>query len=205
MSEVAIAPKPAAPKVAKTSKAVKAPKVAKPKMPEVHPKFSVMISAAISSLNERKGSSRQAILKYVMANYKVGTDQKAINSRVKVALRNGLAKSVFVSAKGTGASGSFKNVQKHAAVAKPKDSPIKKAPAKKPKTAKKSGSTPKKATIKKAAKSPAKVAKKPKSAVAKKPTAEKKVKAAKVKTHVKKVAKKSPVKKVAKKVAPAKK
>ena len=203
MSEVAIAPMPAAPKVAKAAKP-KAPKVAKPKVPEVHPKFAVMISAAISALNERKGSSRHAIVKYIMAHYKVGTDQKAINSRVKVALRNGLAKSVIVNSKGTGAAGSFKNVQK-AAVAKPKASPVKKAATKKPKTVKKAGSTPKKAAVKKPVKSPAKVAKKPKSAVAKKPTAEKKVKAAKAKTPVKKIAKKSPVKKVAKKAAPAKK
>jgi histone H1/5 len=204
MADVATTPISSAPKVTKAAK----PKVAKPKVPEAHPKFAAMIGAAISALNERKGSSRQAIVKYIMANYKVGTDQKAINSRVKVALKSGLAKTTLKNSKGVGAVGSFKNVEKSAAVAKPKKSPVKKVAAKKPKTLKKSA-TPKKAVAKKA-KTPVKPKTvKPKSAAAMKPTAQKKVKAAKVKTPAKKVAKKivkkTPAKKVAKKAAPAKK
>merc|ERR1712154_502290 len=44
---------------------------AKPKAPAAHPKYSVMIAAAITALKERTGCSRQAILKYICANYKV--------------------------------------------------------------------------------------------------------------------------------------
>ena len=37
-----------------------------------HEHTSVMIAAAIGPLKERSGSSRQAILKYIKANYEVG-------------------------------------------------------------------------------------------------------------------------------------
>merc|ERR1712080_753422 len=47
---------------------VKAKKVAKP---AAHPPFKAMILTAIKALKERGGSSRQAILKYVVANNKV--------------------------------------------------------------------------------------------------------------------------------------
>jgi histone H1/5 len=47
-------------------------KKAAPKKPAEHPKYSEMVVAAIAALKERKGSSRQAILKYIQANYKVG-------------------------------------------------------------------------------------------------------------------------------------
>jgi len=36
-----------------------------------HPPYREMISAAIVNLKERNGSSRQAIKKYIYANYKV--------------------------------------------------------------------------------------------------------------------------------------
>ena len=49
--------------------AKKAP--AKPKKPAEHPTYAVMIGAAIAALKDRTGSSRQAILKYICANYKV--------------------------------------------------------------------------------------------------------------------------------------
>ena len=89
-------------KVAKTKTPKK--KSTKPKTPAAHPKYSDMIKAAVSSLKERGGSSRQAILKYVMAHYKVGNDQKKVNSRVKVALKSGLKSGALKHAKGTGAS-----------------------------------------------------------------------------------------------------
>ena len=50
------------------AKVVKAKKVAKP---AAHPTFKAMFLAAIPALKERGGSSRQAILKYVVANNKV--------------------------------------------------------------------------------------------------------------------------------------
>lgn len=72
---VAAAPAPAAasPKKAK-AKAVKARKPAAAKAPASHPTYIDMTRAAIQALKDRTGSSRQAILKYIMANYKVMTD-----------------------------------------------------------------------------------------------------------------------------------
>jgi hypothetical protein len=37
-----------------------------------------MVGKAISALKERGGSSRQAILKYIMANFNVGKDAKSV-------------------------------------------------------------------------------------------------------------------------------
>ena len=97
-----------------------------------HPTYIKMVSAAIAALKERNGSSRQAVLKYIMDNYKLGSDQKPVNSRLKVALRNGIAKGVLKHVgKSTGANGSFKLAEKAAAKQKKVKSPKKKA-AKKP-------------------------------------------------------------------------
>jgi len=71
-----------------------------------HPKYADMIKAAIVQLNDRGGSSRAAILKYVLANYKV--EPQSANQHLKVALKNGLKTNYFRQTKGTGASGSFK-------------------------------------------------------------------------------------------------
>ena len=46
-------------------------KAVKAQAPAAHPKYSVMIGAAITTLKDRTGSSHQAILKYICANYKV--------------------------------------------------------------------------------------------------------------------------------------
>ena len=51
---------------APSSPAKKAPK--KPAVKPAHPPYAVMIAAAIKALKERGGSSRQAILKYILAN-----------------------------------------------------------------------------------------------------------------------------------------
>merc|ERR1712018_1089835 len=98
-------------------------KAAKPKKPANHPKYSDMIKAAITSLKERGGSSRQAILKYISANYKVG-DNAA--SHLKLALRAGVKNGSLAQSKGTGASGSFKLGAKKVA---PKKKPAAKKPA----------------------------------------------------------------------------
>ena len=188
----AVAAKPVAAKPAK--------KAAKPKVPAAHPKYTEMIAAAVGSLKERGGSSRQAILKYIVAKYNVGKNETVINTHLKMALRSGVKSGSLKQAKGTGATGSFRLGEK--AKAAPK-----KAVAKKPRTpsAAKKAKSPKKA-VKKATKSPKKaaakksVAKKPKSpAKAKKPAskvtkpkvAAKKPKAAKPK----KAAAKKPAKK----------
>merc|ERR1712088_255844 len=147
------------------------------------------IAAAITALKDKKGSSRQAIVKYIMANNNLGgADAKAVNSRTKVALKNGLKAGVLKNAKGTGVTGSFKLVK----IEKPKKA--KKHKAKKP--AAKKAKSPKKAAKKTAAKKP-KAAKSPK----KKPAA--KPKAAAKKSPAKKAAK--PAKKATAKKAKAKK
>jgi histone H1/5 len=81
---------------------------AKPQKPAAHPKYSEMVGKAIAALKERGGSSRQAILKYVMANFNVGKDAKTVNVHLKLSLRAGVKDKGLKQSKGTGASGSFK-------------------------------------------------------------------------------------------------
>merc|ERR1711971_894896 len=151
-------------------KAAKPKKASKPKAPAAHPTYITMVSAAITALKERNGSSRQAVLKYIMANYKRGNDQKPVNSRLKVALRNGTQKGVLKNVgKATGASGSFKLGEK--AAAKPKKAKSPKKAAKKP--AAKKPAAKKAASPKKAAKKPAAAKKSPAKKAAKKPAAKK--------------------------------
>ena len=176
-----------------------AKKAAKPKVPAAHPKYTEMIAAAVGSLKERGGSSRQAILKYIVAKYNVGKNETVINTHLKMALRSGVKNGSLKQAKGTGATGSFrlgetaKAAPKKAVAKKPKATVAKKAKSPK-KVVKKATKSPKKAAAKKSVakkpKSPAK-AKKPASKVTKPKAAAKKPKAAKPK----KVAAKKPAKK----------
>ena len=175
-------------------KAKKVPaKKAAPKKPADHPKYGEMIAACITSLKERSGSSRQAILKYIQANYKVGD---SASTHCKLALRRGVASGQLKQVKGTGASGSFKLAEK------PKK-PKKKVAAKKPAVKKAKKPAAKKAKKPAAKKTPMK-AKKPaaKKPAAKKPAAAAKKPAAKA---AKKPVKKAGKKKAAAKKAPAKK
>ena len=109
-----------------------------------HPPYNEMIRQALVALKERGGSSRQAILKYVMANFKVGGDEHSVNTHLKVALRNGVKSELLKQSKGSGATGSFrlgadakKSVavgREKVAVAKPKLSKAKPAVAAKKRT-----------------------------------------------------------------------
>ena len=171
---VTATPKAATPKVKK---------VAKPKVPAAHPKYIEMVATAVAALKERGGSSRQAILKYITANFKVGD---TANAHLKLALKSGVKAGTLKQAKGTGASGSFKLGEKPKKVAKKATKPkaakpkVKKTAAKKPaakksaakKPAAKKVKTPKKSAAKKPA---AKKVKTPKKAAAKKPAAKKSV------------------------------
>merc|ERR1712106_240539 len=115
----------------------------------------------ITTLKDRTGSSRQAILKHICANNKVDAAKAAV--QVRLALKRGVAKGALKMARASGkGAGSYKVVK----VEKPKK--VKKA--KKP--AAKKAKKPKKAAKKPAAKKPA--AKK----AAKKPAAKKAVKKA---------------------------
>ena len=69
-----------------------------------HPKYSVMIESAIKALKERNGSSRQAILKYVTANYSLEPKKAAIQLRLalKRAVATGSLKMAKLSGKGAG-------------------------------------------------------------------------------------------------------
>ena len=80
---------------AKAHETVEVPNASKLKVPEAHPDLMEMIHAAIVALKEPNGSSRRAIVNYIMANYKVGTDQKAINSSVKDALKSSIQKGLL--------------------------------------------------------------------------------------------------------------
>lgn len=180
--KMADAAAPAAPAPAK-----KVAKAKKPAKPAAHPPFKAMILAAIPALKERGGSSRQAILKYIVANNKVDAAKAA--GPLKLALRKALAAGTIVKAKDAGkGAGKFKIGK----VEKPKKAPK----AKKPKA--------KKVVKKKAAKKPAaKKAKKPAKKAAKKPAAKKAAKKpAKKAAPKKKAAAKKPA---AKKAAPKKK
>jgi len=134
---------------------------------------------------ERGGSSRQAILKYIVKHYNVGHDERLVNAHLKLALRAGVKNGTLKQAKGTGASGSFRVGDKKEKAEKPKKKVVKKAKAKKPKPAgAKKAKKPKKAGEAKAKKpkaKKAKAAKKPAAAKVKKPkaTKAKKPKAAK--------------------------
>merc|ERR1712111_173506 len=127
------------------SDAPKAKKATKPKAPAAHPKYSVMIAAAIGALKDRTGSSRQAILKYICANYKV--DAAKAGQHLRMALKAGINKGSLKMAKESGkGAGCFKLVK----VEKPKK--VKEVKPKKPKTVKKKAP----AAEKKAKKAPAK-------------------------------------------------
>lgn len=147
-------------------------KAAAPKKPSEHPTYAVMIKAAIGTLKERSGSSRQAILKYIQANYKVG-DHAA--NHLKQALKRLVAGGELKQVKGAGASGSFKIAVAEPTKKTPKKAAAKKPAAKKPaakkakKTVAKKAATPKKAAAAKKVKKPV-AAKKP---AAKKPAAKK--------------------------------
>merc|ERR1712013_483059 len=83
------AKKGAKPKKEKKATAPAAKKEKKAATPAAHPKYSVMIAAAIGALKDRTGSSRQAILKYICANYKV--DAKKAATQLRLSLKRGVA------------------------------------------------------------------------------------------------------------------
>lgn len=143
------------------------------KKPHEHPKYSDMIVAAIRAEQQRAGSSRQSIQKYVKAHYAVGDNADA---QTKLALRRLVAAGVLKQTRGVGASGSFRLARgdeprrpgpagkKAAAKREAKKAPRKAAPkARSAAAARAPGKKPKAA----AAASPAKKAKAAKKAAAK--------------------------------------
>merc|ERR1739842_166967 len=114
----------------------------------------------IKGLKERSGSSRQAILKHVVANNKVDAAKAAV--QVRLALKRGLAKGTLKKARASGkGAGKYRLVAVKAKKPKKKKAkkpkkPKKKKAAKKPKAKKpKAKKASKKPAAKKAAKKPA--------------------------------------------------
>ena len=104
------APAAAAPAAAAPAKAKKA---AKPKAAPAHPTYKAMSVAAITALKDRTGSSRQAILKYIVANYKVGDAARAgklLNAALKKAVAGGALKTAAAAGKKN--SGCYKVAEK---------------------------------------------------------------------------------------------
>ena len=92
-----------------------------------HPTYLEMISAAITNLNDRSGSSRQAITKYVCENYKIDAQEAAPHLRraLKKGLEDGVFKTAKESGKGSGSYKIVKNKKKPAAKkAKPSIKPV---------------------------------------------------------------------------------
>ena len=174
-------------------------KAAAPKKPAEHPKYSEMIISAITTLKERNGSSRQAIVKYIKANYKVKDN---CETHIKLALKRGVLSAALAQPKGTGASGSFKVIpvpKKKPAAKKPaakKTQVVAKKPAAKKTTPKKKAAPKRKNSAKKAGN---KSTPKKKAAKAKRPVSAKKsaTKKPASKRPAKKAAKKTPKKKAA--------
>uniref|UniRef100_A0A0K0D3M5 H15 domain-containing protein n=1 Tax=Angiostrongylus cantonensis TaxID=6313 RepID=A0A0K0D3M5_ANGCA len=111
MSDVA-----AAPATTTTSPAMK--KATKPKGEKkartapTHPVYGTMIKSAIKELKDRKGASKQAILKFIVQKYKVGDNEKQINARLRLALKRGVQSGLLTQASGTGAAGRFRLAEK---------------------------------------------------------------------------------------------
>ncbi|XP_063588895.1 histone H1-delta-like [Penaeus indicus] len=78
----------------------------RPSAKRAHPKYSEMVAAALRALKERNGSSRQAILKFILASFQVG-DEKAAGVIQMQALRS-VAGWSLQQTKGAGASGSLR-------------------------------------------------------------------------------------------------
>jgi len=93
-------------KIAPVAKSVKKPST--PKAKSDHPTFAVMITEAIKQLNERSGSSKQAISKFIASNYSVDMTNNLKAKHFRVALVSGSNSGFFKQVKGTGATGSFK-------------------------------------------------------------------------------------------------
>lgn len=70
-----------------------------------HPPFNDMVMETIATLRERRGSSRQKIVKFIGETYDVGVGYER---QVNQALKRGVSRGTLLQVRGTGASGSFK-------------------------------------------------------------------------------------------------
>ncbi|KAJ1347638.1 hypothetical protein KIN20_002749 [Parelaphostrongylus tenuis] len=124
MSEVAAAPAVAWCLIQQASKA-KSEK--KPRTSPRHPVYGAMIKSAIKEPKDRRGASKQAILKFIVQKYEVPDNEKQINARLRAALKRGLQTGLLTQATGSGAAGRLRLAEKSGHESLPKA-------AKKPKT-----------------------------------------------------------------------
>lgn len=126
-------------KKGKASKSKENP-IKKPSTKPNHPATSELVLNAIKTLEEKNGSSLQAIKKFIVSHYKLDTEKLA--PFIKKFLKNAVTSGKLIQTKGKGASGSFK-----LPAAKP--SGEKKKKLAKPKSADKKSKTDKKEKKKK--------------------------------------------------------
>ncbi|XP_076064256.1 putative histone H1.6 [Oratosquilla oratoria] len=74
------------------------------------PPYMTMVVEALTKLDKKSGSSRQAIQKYITETY--GIEESKTKPHLHNALVNGVQNQVLVQVSGTGAIGSFKLVKK---------------------------------------------------------------------------------------------
>jgi len=184
-----------------------------------HPSTAVMVTAAIKTLNDKKGSTLQSIKKYLALNYQVNLTK--FSPFICKYLKTAVAKGNLIQTKGSGALGNFKlpievkkpAVKKKKAVVVAVPVTKKKPDAKKTTAVVKTATSGKRSSIEGTKESNAKKSKKvttvvkgvkPKSKTVKKvvtknsPTKTKNVGSAAIKSKTSKVVvKKTPVKKVA--------
>lgn len=138
-------------------------KAAKAKKASRYPAYNTMITEAITALAEKGGSSRQAISKYIVKQYKVSPDDKGAIAQLKLGLKRGVRTGALKQSKGSGASGSFKlGSAKKEEKKKTKTKSAGKTKPKKAKAPKKVTKSPKKADKKVKKVKVAKTVKKPK-------------------------------------------
>jgi len=77
----------------------------KPKGAAQHPKYADMIIAAMKGMKEQGGTSRQKIVKYIGANYKVGN---RFEVQVSLTIKKMLLDGLLNQARGKGTAGSFR-------------------------------------------------------------------------------------------------
>lgn len=97
---------PVAKKGSKTKAAKSQQQQQQQKKKPSRPSTSEMVTTAIKELKDRKGSSLQAIKKYIVTTYKV--DAEKVAPFIKRYLKTAVTSGIVVQTKGKGASGSFK-------------------------------------------------------------------------------------------------
>lgn len=107
ISSIASSPS-SSPTVLLKSSPIKQPlAVNKPPRPTLaHPSTAVMVTTAIKSLKDRKGSTLPAIKKYLAINYQV--DSAKFAPYIRRYLKSAVAKGELIQSNGTGATGNFK-------------------------------------------------------------------------------------------------